>query len=77
MPTTSAPTPSAVSRKPRRSSAVGPLPRTSGTSRRARRTAPIPSGTLITKIHRHDAYVLRIPPGAGATTGATGAGHVR
>jgi len=32
---------------------------------------------LITKIHRHDAYVLRIPPGAGATTGATGAGHVR
>ena len=37
----------------------------------------MPSGTLIRKIHRQEAYVLRMPPSAGAITGATRAGQVR
>jgi hypothetical protein len=76
-PTTSAATPIAVSAKPRPSNGGGSGARTSGTSLRASSSPATPSGTLMTKIHRQDAYVLRMPLRAGAITGASRAGQVR
>jgi hypothetical protein len=85
--TINAATPTVVRTKPRRSSGgtapeargseTAPSARRFGTRRRASSSPATPSGTLITKIQRHDAYWLSTPPTAGASTGASSAGQVR
>jgi hypothetical protein len=55
IPTISAPIPIAVRANPRQSRRAASGVRAFGTSRRARGRAARPIGTLMTKIHRHDA----------------------
>jgi len=42
-----------------------PLPGSRGSARREKRTAKIPSGTLIAKIHGHAAMARIVPPMVG------------